>query len=364
MNWRRVLHGLYVSGRAVLPRAYAAGLMLLICYVTFRAVRYLILGLTTTGAPAKIVELPRRLDRDLLGTERSAWRALGGTMNTRSPLAHYHRLDGWIAPDHFNDCARSGCHAPLPHSKRKEVRAFLNMHATSIHCGVCHMKTDERPLGLTWYDLETGQSTSPPAVLEAYRLLQSREAPTVEDAAAKAMQSQLVDLLRRADQSAGGVPALRELAGHFAAARAGSDVFAMIWTQARDVLPRHFRGEYGAKLALRQPGNGEPVLGHPNTEGAVREYLRRGDKADTAERKQLLEAVHPRKRDSALHCTDCHTTKDGLVDFSKAGYPPGRIEALTSPTIARMIEHINSGQSMNLPRVRPGPAITSQPAGL
>src|SRR5690606_8055967 len=88
-----------------------------------------------------------------------------------SPLAHYHRIDSWIEPDPFNDCARSGCHAPLPHARRKEVRAFLNMHATSIHCGVCHFQTDREPLNLGWYDLDHGEVRAEPAILQAYAMI-------------------------------------------------------------------------------------------------------------------------------------------------------------------------------------------------
>jgi hypothetical protein len=339
---------------------YAAAVMVLICYVTYLALRYLLTSLAVAGAPAQIVELPKRLDRSLLGTERAAWRAIEATEHARTPLAHYHRLDSWISPDRANGCTTSGCHAPLPHAKRKEVRAFLNMHATSIHCGVCHMKSDDRPLALTWYDLSTGRTRPPPALLEAVGIVMESERPPKDEKAAIAMQAKLAERVRTASDEAGQSTALRELAEHVAAVRVTSEAFDKLWTAAREALPRHFRGEYGAKVALRGGAKGQPVLAHPGTAQAVRAFLDRGAASSAEERQKLLAAVHPLKRDQALHCTDCHTSDRSLVDFSKIGYPRTRIEALTSPVIFRMIEHINSGHPMHLPEVmRPKPTSAS-----
>jgi hypothetical protein len=350
INWRRAIFSTARAFRAVLPRAYAAALIVLICYVTFLAVRYLIASLRESGPPAQITEIPTRLDAQALATERSVWRGMEATPNPRTPLAHYHRLDSWIHPDHYNDCARGGCHAPLPHSKRKEIRAFLNMHATSIHCGVCHMQTDQRPLPLVWYDLASGKTQPPPSILEAYHLLMNTTSAPAAESAARELQRRLVNLLRRATKETGGSASLKTLTDHFAAVRAASPAFGELLDSARTLLPSHFRGEYGAKLALKDH-TGRPVLGHPDTESAVRDFLARGQSVSGDERAQLLAAVHPRKREIALHCTDCHTTDRSLVDFSKAGYPPARLESLTSPIVFRMIEHINSGRPFNLPQV-------------
>jgi hypothetical protein len=324
-------------------------LICLICYLTFQALRYLVTSLAASAAPAQITELPKRLDRSMLATEREAWRAMEATQHARSPLAHYHRLDSWIAPDRFNGCTQSGCHAPLPHAKRKEVRAFLNMHATSIQCGICHMKCDDRPLPLIWYDLADGAAQRPPAVLEAYGIVTKSDAP--QDAAAETTQQRLVSLLKSAAKDAGNLASLEQLADHFAATRFNSETYSKLWTSARETLPQHFRGEYGAKLALRDPKTGRPILGHPGTQAAVRALLERGKTVDSAERDRMLSAVHPLKRDKALHCTDCHTQDHSLVDFSHLGYPPARVAALTDPVVFRLIEHINSGRPMHLPEV-------------
>ncbi|HKQ47212.1 MAG TPA: hypothetical protein VJZ71_03975 [Phycisphaerae bacterium] len=344
----------------IMSRLYAAALIAVIVWVTWLSLRYLLSSLAVDQPPAQIVALPTRLDRAALGAGRSAFAALDAAEHPRSPLAHYHRLDSWPRPDSFNDCARAGCHNPLPHSKKKEVRAFLNMHATSIHCGVCHFKQEDRPLSLAWYDLDNGETREPPSILRAYEMLTGPDASTRWKKAGREEQARLVALLRSASREAGGARDLDELANHFEAYRLDSPGFERLLADAPDLLPRHFRGEYGAKLAVVD-GNGRTLRGHPNTESAVRQWLTRNDAVSEAERKSLLGDVHPLKRETALTCTDCHTAAGGLVDFAKAGYPPARLEQLVSPIVFRMIEHINAGRPFNLPAVLGGQPLPAQP---
>lgn len=346
-------------------RIYAAALVLLIGGLTYMAVRYLITSLAIEkGPPPQITALPARLSPDILQTDFAAWQALSATEHTRSPLAHYHRLDSWVEPDQFNDCTRSGCHAALPHSRRKEVRAFLNMHATSIHCGVCHLKSDDKPLATLWYDLKTGKARSAPEVLDLYAQLSDEASRTKLLHASEGEQKEFVAKIRRAAGEVQSRNDLETLADHFEAVRAGSPAFQRLINEALAKLPSHFRGEYGAKIALRSPGGGNtPLLGHPETSAAVQTWLSRGATASAEEKKTLLDAVHPLKRDKALHCTDCHKVGDSLLNFQKLGYPQARQQALTSTAIFKMIEHISTGQTMNLPEMIPSRDVpTSQPS--
>lgn len=346
----------------LMSRLYAAALIAVIVGVTWLSLRYLLNSLAVDQPPAQIVALPTRLDRAALGAGRSAFAALDAAEHPRSPLAHYHRLDSWIRPDSFNDCARAGCHNPLPHSKKKEVRAFLNMHATSIHCGVCHFTQDERPLSLAWYDLDNGKSRDPPSILRAYEMVTGPDVASRWKKADREEQSRLVGLLRSSALESGGARDLEELADHFEAYRLDSPGFERLLTEAPDLLPRHFRGEYGAKLAVLDRATGNTMKGHPNTRTAVREWLARKDSAAESERKELLAAVHPLRRETALTCTDCHTASGGLVDFAKAGYPPARIDQLIAPIVFRMIEHINAGRPFHLPSVIGGAPPPANPA--
>lgn len=358
-SWELVRRLPRLSLKAI-PRAYAIAVIAVTAWLSYLALRYLIVTLMfPTAVPARIVGIPTRFDRTVLQEPSSYWPGLQTEENPRMAPAHYHRVEGWMRPDRFNDCTRSGCHAPLPHSKRKEVRAFLNMHATSLHCGVCHIKTDAEPLSLTWYDLDRGKPCGRPAILNAYDFVTSAEGrkrladPTADD------QAHLVDLLGEAAREADGEPALETLVKHVATVRPGSEAFQRLMEAVRTALPRHFRGEYGAKLALRDPGSGRPVLAHPDTSEAVREYLQRGAASAGADRDALLARVHPFKREQPLHCTNCHRPKDSLIAFESVGYPPARQEALTGPPVFQMIEHISAGLPMNLPGFFNSP--TSQP---
>jgi hypothetical protein len=350
----------------VVKRVYAIGVIALTCYLSFLALRYLVVTLIIPSkAPPVLVQIPRRLDRTILETRRSEWPGVEVSENPRTPPAHYHRIDGWIQPDRFNTCAQSGCHSPLPHTKRKEVRAFLNMHATSIQCGVCHIKSDDRPLAMTWYDLNGGKLCRPPAALQAYEFVTSEEGRKQLAHPSAAVQARLVDLLTAASQAADGLTALQTLARHVGSVRPGSEAFQRLVESVRKALPRHFRGEYGAKLALRDPATGRPLLKQADAAEAVREYLRTGMSLREAERTALLARVHPQKREKALHCTDCHNKDNSLIAFGQLGYPMARQESLTGPPVFLMIEHISAGQPMHLPGFLGEQTTqpTSQPAG-
>lgn len=346
------------------PRIYSLVILFVICYLTFGAVRYLVVSLMVpSGVPEQIAGLPTRLTESVLRTERGAFPALELTEVPRTPVAHYHRMDAWIEPDPKNDCTRSGCHAPLPHTRRKEVRAFLNMHATSIHCGVCHMTPESTPIPITWYSLPGGESREAPSILKAYGLLTS---PANAERLAKpdaAFQKELVTLIRTAASEAKNLPALNELARHLSAVRPESTAFGKMLEGAREALPRYFRGEYGSKLAQVDRATGKPILGHPGTAEASAYYLEHKDSLDASGRADVLKQVHPRKREAALTCSNCHTSAGGLIDFRKAGYPEERVKTLFNPIVTKMIEHINQGTPFNYPGfMSPAGTPTTAPA--
>ena len=335
---------------SIMRRAYAAVLIVVIVWLTFLAVRYLFRSLIRPiAAPPQVMQLPTRLGEEVLRERREQWAALEATENARSPLAHYHRFEGWIEPDRFNDCTRSGCHLALPHARRKEVRAFLNMHAPSVHCSVCHIQSADTPLPVAWYSLANGKPCGPPAGLRAYEFVTGAEERQRLAHPTGADQARLAALLREAAEAADGAPALRDLAARVAAVRVESEAFQELVGTVRTTLPEYFRGEYGAKLALYDPQTKKPVLGFPGTAAAVKEWLERGSTLNPTDRAALLVRVHPLKREQALHCSDCHRQAGGLVDFAHLGYPEARRDALFRPAIFQMIEHISSGQPMHLP---------------
>lgn len=333
--------------RAGAWRVYAFALLLVIGFLTWRAFRYLLASLVLPAAvPPQVTGLPRRLGEEVMHSQFSDFPALQAVSHPRSPIAHYHRIDGWVQPDPYNNCTTSGCHNPLPHAERKEVRAFLNMHATSIHCGVCHMQTEARPRPVAWYDLESGEQTDTPAILRAYGMLTTAEGTT--PALTEDDRRALVPLLRQAAADADNDPTLRELARHFAFVHAGAAMTADLIESAAATLARRMRGEYGAKLALTD-AEGDVLLAHPDTSPLVREYLTRGQTMPEAERTDLLTRLHPLRADQPLFCGDCHQAEQPAINLSSLGYPPARAAQLVRPIVTEMIAHIAEGRPMFLP---------------
>jgi hypothetical protein len=358
-DWSRIGRAAWRLLLAVVRRTYAMAVIVLVLWLSFLALRYLVATLILPPlVPPQVVGIPTRLSERVLQTVRAQWPGVEASENPRNPLAHFHLLRGWIEPDRFNNCAQTGCHVPLPHSKSKAVRAFMNMHATSLQCCVCHMQVDERPLPLGWYSLVQGQRCPVPAVLQTFAWLTSEAGRRALAAPTAADQAKLVELLRTAAREAQGDPTLQQLASDIAAVRPSSPAFQRYVADARAILPRHFRGEYGAKLALLGPAS-QPILGFPDTQAAVQAYLSAAPTASAARKAELLAAVHPRHRPQPPQCLDCHVQAGGLIDFPAVGYPPERVEMLTQDVIFRMIENIAHGTPFYMPGfIRP----ESQPA--
>ncbi len=338
------------AARGLTLRAYALALIAIIGYTSYRAFRYLAVSLMVSAPPpAQVTQWPRRLDTTTLETNRHAWAGLETVEHARAPLAHYHRLDTWIQPDRANNCTTSGCHPALPHAGRKETRAFLNMHATSIHCGVCHLQSESRPLGVTWYDPATGEKRGTPSVLAAHSLLLDMTAPRHGARDAEADRRRLIELLREADTAAQNGKILNTLADHLAGTTSGSDEYTGMINTALEVVPHFFRGEYGAKLALVDGASRSPVLAHPGVESHVRRYVAERDRLDDAAKAALLAEIHPLRRPQTLQCSDCHAPS-GLIDFTSLGYSAKRTADLTGSIVVRMIQHISEGSPFYLPR--------------
>jgi hypothetical protein len=333
----------------IVIRFWSLGIIALVAYLSFLAIQYLVVTLMfPTETPDEITGVPLRLTRQVLDTRRDAWGGLTAVEFARSPIAHYHRIDGWIQPDPVNSCTQSGCHSPLPHARRKEVRAFLNMHTTSMHCGVCHMTSPTDQRAMTWYSLTDGSPCDEPIVLQTYAWLMSEEGQAARREPTLEFQQRLVRQLYQAAADADQDPVLVGLADQLSAVRFDSPAFAQMIESLPRVLPRQFRGEYNMKLALKD-AQGQPRLTHPDSTAAINRILAAGESLQDSEREQLIESVHTARRSAPLQCGECHVREGGVFDFAAAGYPPERIHTLTQPMIFRMISNISSGQPFYMP---------------
>jgi hypothetical protein len=331
-------------------RCYALILVLVVLWLSWQAIAYLVKALMLPARPpSKIVDVPTRLKLSTLMRSQSAAGAAPATPHLRTPLSHYHRLDEGFQADPLNGCTASQCHAPLPHGKNKADRAFLNMHSTSIHCGVCHVRQDQKPLPLVWYDLKTGDPRpQAPAMLQAYAWL-TRTSITGTNSFTLNDQAEIVRLLRDAANESYSDADLVSLADHLNAVRVTSAEFNRLVKVTRDALQGHFRGEYGAKLAQRDPRTQKPFLGKSGDARAERDFLARRNVLSDSEKKALLERIHPPRRNPTLRCKDCHRAEGSLVDLPSLGYPPARIQAISSPQVTSAIDNIVEGQSFYLP---------------
>lgn len=74
-------------------------------------------------------------------------------------LYDFHKNEAKAVTDSKNLCV--SCHGDVPHDKKKEIRAFLNMHAYFMACETCHIKSetpgDHR---YVWYNKVTGDEKS------------------------------------------------------------------------------------------------------------------------------------------------------------------------------------------------------------
>ena len=77
----------------------------------------------------------------------------------------FHHIGFEVEHDKVNICVR--CHGNTPHSKAKDVRSFLNMHAFYTACETCHIRPDKKTDNLVfrWYNKQTGKISSNPLAL-------------------------------------------------------------------------------------------------------------------------------------------------------------------------------------------------------
>jgi mono/diheme cytochrome c family protein len=77
-------------------------------------------------------------------------------INSSHKLYDFHETKRTAIEDTQNLCV--SCHGDVPHDKKKEVRAFLNMHAYFMACETCHIKVENTmTTKFVWYEKTTGK---------------------------------------------------------------------------------------------------------------------------------------------------------------------------------------------------------------
>ncbi len=167
------------------------------------------------------------------------------------------------------------CHGAVPHDKAKAIRGFLNMHAFFLACEVCHVPPKE------------GQP------MWAFRWYEKKTGKVI-----------------------GNPPGL-------------------VTTEIEKY------GNYGAKVA---PGviDGSGTFRLINTQKErdfVDEYLQKKDLLGEMEQSKMKKVIHRKVAEEPLLCEKCHTDdSQPYLPFAELGYPPRRINALTSTEVVGMVK--------------------------
>ena len=266
------------------------------------------------------------------------------TAAPRAPIGHYHGVERWFQPDLHNGCTVSGCHQSLPHARSKETRAFANMHATFLHCQICHTTATVNPLKTAWIDTRTGHRQDAPAVLQLIRELEINADRIL--VAPDRIHEALCRLLAQAVQISGPESILEYFSIRLNTAAPGSAVWRQPITQLAEELPNQARGEYGAKIAL-------DTLGDPFEQANDRrlDQARRsaGLRPGSPERMELVRQAHSDVETNPDSCLPCHGGQPARLDWQFLGYPPKRQAELSNLIITRMIQQNRQGQPFYWP---------------
>jgi len=262
----------------------------------------------------------------------------------RPPLGHYHGVDEWFEPAAFLSCTMSGCHSPLPHKERKEIRAFANLHATFMTCQMCHEENVPALMQTVWLDPSTGATTdSPPAMLQLLNLLETTDEPDDK----QKFTSDVVTLLDQALAQTREEPLLARLNLRLRTTQPGSPVWTQAMRDLRRELPQHARGEYGFRLA---PAVGEreyPAF-HKEIESLADRYFAEENETKLDE---LHAQIHAKVNPEPAGCLPCHGGEPARMDFVKAGYTQQRATELRDVEIARLMDRIMKGRPFHLPSI-------------
>ncbi len=331
-------------GLQILKRSYSFVLLVLTLWISYTSLHYLFsILLHREVAPTEIVDIPKRLTADTLRESSAHAAYITGTTEalTRGPLAHFHQIPPWFQPDPTNNCTTAGCHAPLPHGRKIETRAFLNMHATFLDCGVCHNRKNQDSLPTAWYDLQTGERHATPAVLQLADYLEQTD--QIDSGQARAVNERLIQYLQEAVEQADENAQLKNWLLHLETTNADSKLWRSIVNNIRTDIYLHLHGEYHAKIALDYGDHRRPEL-NPKQKAAAHAYRKKKDKLSASEKQSLLDEVHQGVSSTRLLCTPCHNIDSSLINFKQLGYPLRRVGSLRDSPIARQMEQIQQGR--------------------
>ncbi len=326
----------------IVRRSYALGLACVMAVLAYHSTSFLIHEFSGPHDAVDTAALPLRLVPEAMAVGSEDPVAVSGAnlgQLSRNPVAHFHLVPPWFAPDEANGCATGGCHEALPHGESKETRAFLNMHATFMDCQVCHAEVQPASDSLAWVDLEEHAPRAAPAVLQLATLL-DQPIPAMPDALHE-LDDRVVELLEMAVEESGGDEELIEWHRILAGARVGGPLHLHTLERIRAGILLHGHGEYGARLGVPSWGFAVP----PEAQAAAERLRGAGDQADQAD----VDAVHQGFVAPEPDCARCHGDDPGYVPFEALGYPAHQADSLRVNEVVRQVDSAARGETFYLP---------------
>lgn len=97
-------------------------------------------------------------------------------------------------------------------------------------------------------------------------------------------------------------------------------------------------GNYGAKIAPGYMENGNfRFLNGSKELSFVEEYLKNKDMLNPTQQSKMKAVIHRMVNKQPLLCDGCHTKDQPYIPFALLGYPPHRINSLTSTEVVGMV---------------------------
>lgn len=327
-------------------RLYAFAVLLLTVWAGYTAFAYLFRSVfTPTQVPKQFTSWTRSLEvkpdgKDQIGTIEKT---------SRAPLNHFHRLDRPLTIDPHNGCLTSGCHAPLPHSKSKALRAFANFHTTFLSCGMCHYEPNSLPMPASWVSIADEDVVPPPATLQLETMMETKREAFRNDP--QSVQRELITLLKKARRVAHADAELKHTLVRIETSEPGSPVWLRAVESLRMDLPNTARGDYGAKLAPYTTTDAVHRAAKALRE-SIKDYF--AAPPNSKQREAAYDQIHAPVIAKPKGCLACHASEPPRLDFEALGYSATRAAALHDATIAAQMQHIQEGESFHLPSVLEG----------
>lgn len=342
---RGVFSSLGAAIKHTTVRIYALAILMVVVWTGYTAVAFLVRSVfKPTQVPAQFLSWQTALSSGKLKSDAS----VSEVSVPRAPMEHYHGISRTLPADPGNGCTTSGCHGALAHTKRKEIRAFANLHATFLACTMCHDASIDGPTEAMWVSIETGEPSGVPAALELMKHFET-DAAKMQSAPAE-FNAWIAESLPRISRVSRD-PAIDYLQAEINTSEPGSPVWRHSVEQLASELPNHLRGEYGSKLAKKVAGDEQRRYNQHLVELA-QQYRASSD--SIPERKKLHDEIHKGILVKPSACLACHGGEPARLNFEALGYSAQRAAALRDSALARQMQSILKGEPFYLPKLLEG----------